>query len=85
MYKRQFRLRAVRAALYLLCCVCSVLFTGAESFLPVAGVALGLLLALLAPQELRQTLDERQSAALEARLSELRRASDQMCIRDRRR
>ena len=29
---------------------------------------LGLLLALLAPQELRQTLDERQSAALEARL-----------------
>ena len=36
----------------------------------------GLLLALLAPQELRQTLDERQSAALEARLSELRRASD---------
>ena len=71
-----FRLRAVRAALYLLCCVCSVLFTGAESFLPVAGVALGLLLALLAPQELRQTLDERQSAALEARLSELRRASD---------
>ena len=71
-----FRLRAVRAALYLLCCVCGVLFTGAASFLPVAGVALGLLLALLAPQELRQTLDERQSAALEARLSELRRASD---------
>ena len=52
-----FRLRAVRAALYLLCCVCGVLFTGAESFLPVAGVALGLLLAR--PRDL-----EPQSAAV---------------------
>lgn len=68
--------RIPRAAAFLVCCLSAVLFSGGAGLAMLAGAFLGVLLALAAPQSLRQSLDERQSAALDARLSELRRACD---------
>lgn len=65
-----------RAAAFLVCCFSAVLFTGGDGGAMLAGVVFGVLLALAAPQSLRQALDEQHSAALDARLSSLRRTCD---------
>lgn len=66
----------LRAALFLGCCLSGVLFTGGTDASLLAASALGVVLALLAPQSLRQALEEKQSAVLDARLSELRHTCD---------
>ena len=70
--------RVWRAAAFCTCCLSAVLFTGGGGSVMLTGTLLGVLLALAAPQSLRQSFDERQSAALDARLSELRRTCDLM-------
>lgn len=68
----------LRAVMFAGCCGAGVLFSGGTDGGMLLGAFTGLLLAQLAPQELRQALSAQPSEPLEARLGELRRACDLM-------